>query len=62
MRTAEQGAATPKIELPEHLQRLFERMPLVSIGDNADLSKESVNRFLKVLDEDVEKFANFAEP
>jgi len=49
-------------ELPEHLQRLFERMPLVNIGRKADLSKESVERFLKVLDEDLEKFKNYQEP
>lgn len=51
----------PPPELPEHLQRLFKRMPLVHIGRKADLSKESIERFLKVLDDDLEKFKNCKE-
>jgi hypothetical protein len=60
--SSSEEAATPGREMPQHLQRLFERMPLVSIGRKADLSKEAVEKFLKVLDEDMEKFATYRAP
>lgn len=49
-------------KLPDYLEKLFQRMPLVSIGNHADLSEESVRRFLAVLDEDVKKFAELKFP
>ncbi|MFA5127607.1 MAG: hypothetical protein WC457_01210 [Patescibacteria group bacterium] len=43
---------------PTPLEKLLQRMPLMHIDDDADLSPESVADFHRVLDGDVEKFVN----
>ena len=41
---------------PTPLEKLLQRMPLLHISDEADLSPESVADFHRVLDDDVNKF------
>lgn len=45
----------PEVKVPDHIRRLFAKVPLVNISESADLSEESVEKFLKALEEEDRK-------
>jgi hypothetical protein len=41
-----------EIKIPDYLRPLFQKMPLINIGEDADLSEETVNKVIKLCEED----------